>query len=64
MQKELNQLIAGIINQAKHLHLKHNCGESENLVYMTQEFRKNLIAYIDQEKRKLQAALDLLETIF
>jgi hypothetical protein len=61
--KEINELFTGIINQSKMLHLKHNCGESENLVYMATELRNYFDKFKKNEKNTLQAAITLLENI-
>lgn len=63
MKKEISELFIGIINQAKSIHYKHECGESENLIYMAQELRKYFMDYIEEEKKKLNEALDLIEKI-
>ncbi len=62
--KEINELFNGIINQAKYVNSKHNCGDSENLIYMASELREYFKKYINEEKQKLQEALNLLENMY
>lgn len=61
--KEINELFMGIIHQSRMLRLKHNCGGSENLVYMATELKDYFDKYKEEEKRKLNEAIDILENV-
>jgi len=60
---EINQLFTGIINQSKIIHLKHDCGDSENLIYMATELRKYFEKFKKEEKKKIADAIILMEDI-
>ena len=62
--KEINELLTGVINQSKLIHLKHDCGDSENLVYMATELKNYFDKFIKEERKKLEAAITLLEHLY
>lgn len=63
MKKEISDLFIGIINQSKSIYESNNCDKAENLVYMARELRKHFISYLEEEKKKLNEILNLIDKI-
>ena len=60
---KINDLFIGIINQSKIIHLKNDCGYSENLIYMAIELKKEFEQLMEDKNKKLNAVITLLENI-